>query len=127
MTSMNGLIILVIACSLWGCLVQNTGEVITKPRAFPKIIERAKKDNRHFILYSGKDTFKVMSIVTENAKRDFTVQLDRVDSLYRANLNSSKPLAGKHIFLYMQDSISYTLDEPHTIPVNKVARIQLSE
>ena len=54
MTSMNGLIILVIACSLWGCLVQNTGEVITKPRAFPKAIERAKKDNRHFLQAAAK-------------------------------------------------------------------------
>ena len=127
MNSLKGLIILIIACNLSGCYIHNAGEPITKTRAFPKTIESAKKDNRQFIMYSGKDTFKVTSITIENAKREFTVHLDRVDSLYRANLKNSKPLAGKHIFLYMLDSISYTLDEPHTIPLTNVEKIQLSD
>ena len=127
MSSLKVLVILVISCNLSGCSVRNTGEPITKMRAFPKTIEKAKKDKRHFIMYSGKDTFTVTSIMIENAKREFTVQLDRVDSLYRANLNNSKSLPGKHLFLYMQDSTSYTLDEPHTIPLTKIARIQLGD
>ena len=127
MSNLNGFIILAIACNLSGCYVHNAGEPITKTRAFPKTIESAKKDNRQFIMYSGKDTFKVTSITIENAKQEVTVHLDRIDSLYRANLNNSKTLAGKHIFLYMLDSTSYTLDEPHTIPPTKVEKIQLSD
>jgi len=131
MLRLHGLVcyagLLISACSLLGCYVQNNSEPITQARVFPKTIERAKKDKRHFIMYSGRDTFTVTSIMIENGKRDFTVQLDRVDSLYRANLNNSKALPGKQLFLYMQDSTSYTLDEPHTIPLTKVARIQLSD
>ena len=113
-------------CSLPGCSVQNSSDPITKTSTFPRTIERARKDKRQFIMYSGKDTFTVTSIMIENAKRDFTVQLDRVDSAHRANINDNKSLPGKQLFLFMLDSTSYTLDEPHTIPLAKVAKIQLS-
>jgi len=118
--------LLIISVSLSGCYVHNSTEPITKTSVFPKTIERAKKDKRYFIMYSGTDTFTVTSIMIENAKKEFTVQLDRVDSLHKANLSNPKALPGKQIFLYMHDSTSYTLDEPHTIPLTKVARIQLS-
>ena len=126
MKSWINYILLITLSSLPGCYVHNTTGSITKASVFPKAIERAKKDKRYFIMYSGKDTFTVSSIMIENAKKEFTVQLDRVDSLHKANLNNPKALQGKQIFLYMHDSTSYTLDEPHTIPLTKVARIQLS-
>ena len=116
---------LVIFFSLQGCSIYNNGEAITKTSVFPKTIERAKKDNRYFVMYSGKDTFAVTNIMIENRRREFTVQLDRIDSLHRVSLKNPATSPEKKIFLHMLDSTSYTLDEPHTIPMTKVAIIRL--
>lgn len=78
-------------------------------------------------MYSGKDTFAVTSIMIANSKREFTVQLDRLDSSRRANLNNPANQPEKQLALYMLDSTSYTLDEPHTIALKKIARIQLRD
>jgi hypothetical protein len=63
--------------------------------------------------------------MVENARREMTVQLNTIDSIQRMNLVYPKTLKGKQIVLYMRDSTSYTLEEPHTLPINQIARIQL--
>ncbi len=118
---------LILFFTLSGCSVQNNSEAITKRSAFSKTIERAKRDKRYFIMYSGKDSFSITSIMVENRKREVTVQLDRIDSIHKAAITNPAASPEKEIFLYMQDSVSYTLDEPHTIPLTKVRRIELSE
>jgi hypothetical protein len=102
------------------------GNTITKRSAFPKVMEKAKTDKRYFILHSGVDTFAVTSMQVEN-RREFTVHLDRMDSLRTIALNNPLVLSKKQAHLFMHDSTSYTLDEPHTISFNKVARIELVE
>jgi hypothetical protein len=78
------------------------------------------------IMHSGVDTFSVTSVVVERSKRQFTVQLGKLDSLYQATLTAPAP-AKKPVRLIMRDSTSYTLDEPHTIPLNRIARIELAD
>lgn len=78
------------------------------------------------VMHSGVDTFAVTSVVVERSKRQFTVQLGKLDSLYQATLTAPAP-AKKPIHLFMRDSTSYTLDEPHTIPLNRIARIELAD
>ncbi len=102
------------------------GDNITKRSAFPKAVERAKKDKRYFIMHSGVDTFAVTSLRVEN-RREFTVHLDRMDSLRQRALNNPLALSDRQAHLFMRDSTSYTLDEPHTLPFNKIARIELED
>lgn len=118
---------LIISGSLSGCFTYNSSNPVTRTSAFPKVIEKARKDSRDFFMYSGKDTFAVTSIMIANSKREFTVQLDRLDSSRRANLNNPANQPEKQLALYMLDSTSYTLDEPHTIALKKIARIQLRD
>ena len=117
---------LMLSYSLPACSVDST-KPITRSAAYPRVIERAKKDKRYFIMRSGLDTFVVTSVLVERRKQQFTVHLDRLDSLHRVHISNPKALNEKRIHLYIQDSASYTLDEPHTIPFNKVARIELAE
>jgi len=105
----------------------HTPNVVTKPSAFAKTIKKANIDKRPFLMYSGVDTFVITHIMIENARREMTVQLDRIDSIQRMNLIYPNTLQKKQVVLYMHDSTSYTLDEPHTIPIRKIARIQLVE
>lgn len=100
-----------------------------------KTIEKAKDDKRYFILYSGINIYSVTSVDVDRAKQQFTVQLDKVDSLrliYLQNpqTNRSRPKSGEltsfsEIRVYMSDSTSYTLDEPHTLFLDKVAKVEL--
>ena len=63
------------------------------------------------------------------------VQLNKLDSLRIVNVSDgeskrSRPRKGEsplinEIHIYTKDSVSYTLDEPHTIPMEKLARIDL--
>ena len=76
-------------------------------------------------MHSGTDTFAITSVLVERRKQHVTVHLNRLDSLHRVHINNPKALAEKQIHVYVRDSILYTLDEPHTIPFNKVARIEL--
>ncbi|MDQ3844537.1 MAG: hypothetical protein M3342_11065 [Bacteroidota bacterium] len=116
----------ILTCCLTYCSVQHDNtKPFTRTAAFPRVIERAKKDKRYFIMHSGVDTFVITSVLVERSKQQFTVHLNRLDSLHRVNMNNSKSLAGKQIHVYMRDSTSYTLDEPHTIPLSRVARIEL--
>ena len=77
-------------------------------------------------MYSGVDTFAVTSIALERRSREFTVQLAKADSLQRA-VNSKLPTSNKKIYIYMKDSTSYTLDEPHTIPLKNINRLLVTE
>ena len=116
---------LVLSCSLPGCFIHYNNKPITRTSAYPRVIERAKKDKHYFIMHSGIDTFAITSVLVERSKQQFTVHLNKVDSLHRVYINNPKTLQEKHIHVYMRDSVSYTLDEPHTIPLNKIARIEL--
>lgn len=100
---------------------------ITKPSSFPRRIEAAKKNERYFVMHSGIDVYRVSSIIVEKSNQHFTVQLTKPDSLHLANLNNPSVLNEKLLHLFMKDSTSYTLDEPHTILLSRIARIELVE
>ena len=110
--------------SLLSCASSNGH--ITKMGAYPKAIERARKQHRPMVMHSGVDTFSVTSAIVEKSKRLFTVHLGKLDSLYHATLTVPSP-AKKPLHLFIRDSTSYTLDEPHTIPLNRIARIELAD
>ena len=76
-------------------------------------------------MYSGVDTYRVTSAQVEKTKKQFTVHLAKVDSLHAADLKKPGSTSGQIIQMYMRDSASYTLDEPHTILINKVAKIDM--
>jgi hypothetical protein len=119
----------VLAFLFSSCLVgcsnnYSTGNTISQTSAYPKIIERANKDKRYFIMYSGIDTYRITSAQVERAKQQFTVHLAKVDSAHASRLRNPGTMTEKAAYMYMQDSTSYTLDEPHTIPINKIARIE---
>jgi hypothetical protein len=78
-------------------------------------------------MHSGVDTFAVTSLLVEKNKQDFTVHLNKLDSLRRSLLTNPGAVPQKLVHLYMTDSTSYTLDEPHTIPLKKVARIEMNK
>lgn len=120
--------VLMLTCSFPGCSIhQNSTTPITRVSAFPRVIERASKDKRYFVMHSGVDSFAITSVLMEKSKKNFTVHLGKIDSLHRVNADNTKLSPGKRIDLYMRDSVSYTLDEPHTIPLNKVERIELGD
>jgi hypothetical protein len=121
-----------------GCLTHRyQSGTVTSTAAYPAIIERAKKDKRYFIMYSGINIYSVVSVQVDKAKEHMTVQLDKVDSARLTNntiadtvgYNSGKgkPLTTSIIHLYTKDSTSYTLDEPHTIPLANVAKIEMQK
>ena len=120
---------------LAGCSAHSYKTQTVLPKsAYATTIEKAKQDKRYFILYSGINVYSVTSVDIDTAKQQFTVQLDKVDSLRLVYLQGSnnryKPKKGESRFLseilvYMSDSTSYTLDEPHTLRMDKVARIEL--
>src|SRR5690349_20547938 len=74
------------------------GDTITKASVFPKAVERAKKDKRHFIMYSGIDTFAVTTVEVEN-RQEFTVHLDKMDSLHKTALNNPTTISEKRAYL----------------------------
>lgn len=86
-------------------------------------------------MQSGINIYHVNSVDLDKAKKQLTVTLDKVDSLrlvyfknpaLRTSGQSTANAATNHeIHMYMKDSTSYTLDEPHTLPVNNVARVEL--
>jgi len=98
---------------------------------FPGVLERAQKDKKYIILYSGVNIYSVVSAQTDKAKEHMTVQLDKVDSTkltggVSANTTGNSVIPGlSKVYVYMKDSTSYTLDEPHTIPLANVSRIIL--
>ena len=111
----------------------------TKPvipsSSYPDAIEQAKKEQRYFLLKSGINLYTITSVDLDKAKQEMTVTLNEVDSShliglknfnsrgYKPKKGDSKPSPSIH--LYMTDSTSYTLDEPHTIRLEKVGKVEL--
>lgn len=114
---------LISCCYFLAC---STGTEITSTSKFRGTIERGRKEHRSFVMFSGVDTFAVTSIALERRSREFTVQLDKSDSLQRA-VNSKMPYSNQKIYIYMKDSANYTLDEPHTIPLKNISRLRVTE
>lgn len=119
----NKIVFLISGCYFFAC---SPGNEITSTSKFRETIERGRKDHRSFVMYSGVDTFAVTSIALERRTKEFTVQLYKSDSLQRA-LNSKLPASNQKIYIYMKDSTSYTLDEPHTIPLKNISRLRVTE
>ena len=88
------------------------------------MVERAKREKQNLLLHSGLDTFLITSVVVEKSRQDFTVHLNKLDSINRAIIRNTETGIGKQLHIYMRDSTLYTLDEPHTIPFAKVSRIK---
>lgn len=127
---------IILACASVGCSNSYTkAKTVTSVSAYPAAIQKALKAHRYFLMKSGINLYTVTSVDLDQAKQQMTVTLDKVDStrLIAASkpLNSPyKPQKGERasssqIHLYMTDSTSYTLDEPHTIPLVKVGRVEL--
>ena len=83
------------------------------------------------MLHSGINLYSITSVDIDKSKKQMTVQLDKADSLHLAGskVATGTPLNGiqaasQEMHLYMTDSTSYTLDEPHTIMLDKVARLE---
>lgn len=110
---------------LFACHAVN--DTITTPSAFAKTIRKANRDKHPFLMFSGVDTFSVTHIMIENKRRDMTVQLARIDSSHRTVLRNPNTVDRKTVALYMRDSTSYLLEEPHTIPVSKISKIQIMD
>ncbi len=108
---------------------------VTPTSAYPAAIDQASKDHRYFIMKSGINLYTVTSVDLDKAKQQMTVTLDKVDSSHLVNARNfgskrykpqkGEPKVPSEIRLYMKDSTSYTLDEPHTIPLNRVGRVEL--
>lgn len=111
--------------AFWGCVFSCCVAACAPGRdvTYPKVIERAVKDKHSFVLFSGIDTFAVTSALVGRREKQFTVHLAKMDSLHRALL--VHPGFYRQVRLYLHDSVSYTLDEPHTIPLARVAKIEV--
>ena len=99
---------------------------ISRP-GYPAAIERAQKKKWYMVLHSGINVYSITSVQVDKAKQQATVQLDKVDSLYLAQGTQPAPSAKSKtssMHWYTSDSTSYTLDEPHTIVLDKVTRME---
>ena len=91
--------------------------------SYPAAIERAKKNKWYMVLHSGINVYAITAVQVDKAKQQATVQLDKVDSSYIAVAGAAKGKAAS-MHWYTNDSTSYTLDEPHTIVLDKVVRME---
>jgi hypothetical protein len=101
--------------------------------SYTQTLKHTRKNKKYVIMHSGVDVYIVKQVEVERNRKQFTVYLDRVDSLNIVNTGNPEgkryvPKKGEpvkpEIHVYMKDSTSYTLDEPHTIAVDKIARIE---
>lgn len=128
--------LLVFSFTFLGCFNrQMQTKPVTSTSSYPDAIEQAKKDQRYFLLKSGINLYTVTSVDLDKAKQEMTVTLNEVDSSHLVNLKNfdsrgykpkkgdTKPASAIH--LYLTDSTSYTLDEPHTIPLAKIGKVEL--
>ncbi|MDQ6813632.1 MAG: hypothetical protein M3040_07850 [Bacteroidota bacterium] len=121
--------------ALWACSNQiSQSKTISQSNEYPATLEKAMKNKRYFLMQSGINLYTVTSLDLDKAKKQMTVTLDKVDSLHLAQFKNAALRSNKRnegasmqpqINVYLKDSTSYTLDEPHTISVNNVARIEL--
>lgn len=113
-----------------GCSSQSYPANTPIPRSgYPSAIERAKKSKWYMVLHSGINVYSINAVQLDRAKKQATVQLDKVDSAYLSGSGGVAAGAGNAarqpaMHLYTSDSTSYTLDEPHTIMLEKIARIE---
>lgn len=110
-------------------------KTVTPASDYPAAIEQANRDNRSFILHSGINVYTITTYQLNKEKQKLEVQLNKLDSLQvvdvsgresgRSRRKKDKSSLMNEIHIYTKDSVSYTLDEPHTIPLENVARIDL--
>jgi hypothetical protein len=132
-----GILAAIVLFAFWACASSNFhSKPVTDTSSYPSIIERAKKNKRYFIMQSGINVYNVTSVDLDKAKKQLTVTLDKVDSLRLVYFKNPGLKQGQtqravdathEIHMYMKDSTSYTLDEPHTLLLNNVARVELSD
>lgn len=98
--------------------------------SYPGAIERARKSKWYMVLHSGINVYSITSVQIDKARQQATVQLEKVDSSYLP-VGGLPASAGKGrttaMHWYTSDSTSYTLDEPHTIVLDKVIRMERVE
>ncbi|HZG24157.1 MAG TPA: hypothetical protein VEZ17_06225 [Chitinophagaceae bacterium] len=127
------LLVLVLSMVLWGCASQNTSGTLTNKSRYAGVLEKARIDKRSMMLHSGINLYTITNVQVDKAHRQFTVQLDMPDSIHRTDANNAAVgtatpnAAGQsgsaRLHVHMSDSISYTLDEPHTLSMDKVAKM----
>lgn len=110
-------------------------KTVTPASAYPAAIEQANQDNWSFILHSGINVYTITTYQLNKEKQKLEVHLNKLDSLHVVDVSDrasgrARPKKGRsslinEIHIYTKDSVSYTLDEPHTIPLEKLARIDL--
>jgi hypothetical protein len=121
---------IIVLNAFWGCAHYTAANSSTDASSYPKILESAKKNKRYIIMQSGINIYTMTSIQLDQAKKQMTVTLDKVDSLRLANFKnpgmrqSQQNDSQREIHVLMKDSTSYTLDEPHTIPLERVAKVE---
>ena len=131
--SRNYLLILVLTCVLWGCASQYTSGTLTNKSRYARVIEKAREDKRSMMLHSGINLYSITSVQVDKARKQMTVQLDMPDSINRTDANNAavgtvtprtaSQASTTQLHVHMSDSTSYTLDEPHTLSLAKVAKI----
>ena len=89
---------------------------------YPSAIEKAKRSKWYMVLHSGINVYSITSVQLDKARQQATVQLDKVDSIYLPAASSTSRTPAMH--WYASDSASYTLDEPHTIVLDKITRME---
>ena len=118
------LVLIFLSCISFAACSTTGNNTDASPSGFPRMVERAKREKQNLLLHSGLDTFLITSVVVEKSRQDFTVHLNKLDSINRAIIRNTETGIGKQLHIYMRDSTLYTLDEPHTIPFAKVSRIK---
>jgi len=120
-----------VLAAFWGC--SHLANPSTDAASYPRILEKAKNNKRYFIMQSGINLYSVTSIDLDRTKKQMTVTLDKADSLRLVHFknpgtqqNQQQSVANE-IHIYMKDSTSYTLDEPHTIPLERIAKVETAD
>ena len=114
----------------------NTGYTtrpVSSSADFPAVLETSRKKDRAFILHSGLNIYAVSSLELDKPKENMHVQLKKLDSVQVVQVDAPGKTTDKaaaagrpnEVHLYMKDSASYLLEEPYTIPLARVARIDI--
>ncbi len=110
---------------------------ITPTDDYPSTIERAKQENRFFILHSGRRAYAMTSLQVDQPQKQLVVKLDSIkpphtlyvnnplNRVYRIRKGESPVLTEIH--LYTKDTTSFALNDAITIPVDRLTRVELLE
>ena len=123
-------VVFFVAVTLWGCSSHVfTAEPVTDASKYPSVLERAQKKHWYMYMQSGLNHYTIASVDMDNGKQQMTVTLNKVDSskliISNNSQNTASQKATRQIHVFMNDSTTYTLDEPHTIPMTHVGRIEV--